>query len=83
MRGILVPPRTIRRAWEELAKEIWATDPSVPWPSQTRWIIFRIFSRFAAAFGLWIVGILLALVWALVTIGVYSVIAYSTARRTP
>jgi putative ABC transport system permease protein len=33
-------------------------------------------------FGLWIVGIFAVIGLALVTIGVYSVIAYSTARRT-
>ncbi len=84
MRGILVRttnnPATMVKA---VAKEIWATDPSVamaePFPlDQT----LDVFTFAQPRFGLWIVGIFAGIGLALVTIGVYSVVAYSTARRT-
>jgi putative ABC transport system permease protein len=84
MRGILVRttnnPATIVKA---VAKEIWATDPSVamaePYPLDQ---FLDVFTFAQPRFGLWIVGIFAGIGLALVTIGVYSVIAYSTARRT-
>ena len=84
MRGILVRttnnPATIVKA---VAKEIWTTDPSVamaePYPLDQ---FLDVFTFAQPRFGLWIVGIFAGIGLALVTIGVYSVIAYSTARRT-
>ena len=84
MRGILVRttnnPTSMVKA---LAKEIWATDPSVAMAEPNALDYFLDLFTFAQPrFGLWIVGIFAGIGLALVTIGVYSVIAYSTARRT-
>jgi predicted permease len=84
MRGILVrttnSPATMIKA---VAKEIWATDPSVAMAEPDALDTFLDLFTFAQPrFGLWIVGIFAGIGLALVTIGVYSVVAYSTARRT-
>ncbi len=84
MRGILVRttnnPTSMVKA---LAKEIWATDPSVAMAEPNALDYFLDLFTFAQPrFGLWIVGIFAGIGLALVTIGVYSIIAYSTARRT-
>ena len=84
MRGILVRtsnnPASMVKA---VAREIWATDPSVAMAEPNPLDSFLDLFTFAQPrFGLWIVGIFAGIGLALVTIGVYSVIAYSTARRT-
>ena len=84
MRGILVRttdnPATMVKA---VSKEIWATDPSVAMADAFPLDQFlEVFTFAQPRFGLWIVGIFAGIGLALVTIGVYSVIAYSTARRT-
>jgi putative ABC transport system permease protein len=83
-RGILVrttnKPASMVKA---VAREIWVTDPSVAMAEANPLDSFLDLFAFAQPrFGLWIVGIFAGIGLALVTIGVYSVIAYSTARRT-
>lgn len=84
MRGMLV--RTTNEPTSMLktvAKEIWATDPTVAMAEANTLDYFLDLFTFAQPrFGLWIVGIFAGLGLVLVTVGVYSVIAYSTARRT-
>jgi len=66
-----------------VAREIWATDPSVAMAEPNTLDYFLDLFTFAQPrFGLWIVGLFAGIGLVLVTVGVYSVIAYSTARRT-
>ena len=84
MRGILVrtanEPKSMIKA---VGKEIWATDPSVAMaqPESLEYFL-NLFTFAQPRFGLWLVTIFAAIGLMLVTIGVYSVIAYTTSRRT-
>jgi putative ABC transport system permease protein len=84
MRGLLV--RTANDPTPMLktvAREIWATDPTVaPAEANTLDYFLDLFTFAQLRFGLWIVGIFAGIGLLLATVGVYSVIAYSTARRT-
>jgi putative ABC transport system permease protein len=84
MRGILVrttsEPKSMIKA---VGKEIWATDPSVAMAQpETLEYFLNLFTFAQPRFGLWLVTIFAAIGLVLVTIGVYSVIAYTTSRRT-
>ncbi len=84
MRGILVrtanEPKSMIKA---VGKEIWATDPSVAMAQpETLEYFLNLFTFAQPRFGLWLVTIFAAIGLMLVTIGVYSVIAYTTSRRT-
>jgi len=84
MRGILVrttnDPMSVAKS---VAREIWAIDPSVAMADPNPLEYFLDLFTFAQPrFGLWIVGIFASVGLLLVTIGVYSVMAYNTARRT-
>jgi len=84
MRGILVrtanEPKSMIKA---VGKEIWATDPSVAMAQPEPLEYFLDLFTFAQPrFGLWLVTTFAAIGLVLVTIGVYSVIAYTTSRRT-
>jgi putative ABC transport system permease protein len=84
MRGILVrtanEPKSMIKA---VGKEIWATDPSVAMAQPEPLEYFLDLFTFAQPrFGLWLVSLFAAIGLVLVTIGVYSVIAYTTSRRT-
>ena len=84
MRGILVrtanEPKSMIKA---VGKEIWATDPSLAMAQPEPLEYFLDLFTFAQPrFGLWLVTIFAAIGLVLVTIGVYSVIAYTTSRRT-
>jgi putative ABC transport system permease protein len=84
MRGILVrttnEPKSMIKA---VRKEIWATDPSVAMAQpETLEYFLNLFTFAQPRFGLWLVTIFAAIGLVLVTIGVYSVIAYTTSRRT-
>jgi len=82
-RGILV--RTVNDPtpmFKTVAGEIWATDPGVAMAEPNTLDYFLDLFTFAQPrFGLWIVGMFGGLGLLLVTIGVYSVMAYTTARR--
>lgn len=84
MRGLLV--RTANDPTPMLktvAREIWTTDPTVaPADANTLDYFLDLFTFAQPRFGLWIVGLFAGIGLLLVTVGVYSVIAYSTARRT-
>jgi putative ABC transport system permease protein len=84
MRGILVrttsEPKSLINA---VGKEIWATDPNVAMAQpETLQYFLDLFTFDQPRFGLWLVSIFACIGLVLVTIGVYSVIAYSTSRRT-
>jgi putative ABC transport system permease protein len=84
MRGILVrttnEPKSMIKA---VGHEIWATDPSVAMAQpETLEYFLDLFTFAQPRFGLWLVTIFAAIGLVLVTIGVYSVIAYTTSRRT-
>jgi putative ABC transport system permease protein len=84
MRGVLVratnDPAPMLKT---VAREIWATDPSVAMAEpNTLDASIDLFMFAQPRFGLWIVGLFAGIGLLLVTVGVYSVIAYSTARRT-
>jgi putative ABC transport system permease protein len=84
MRGILVrttddPSSKIKT----VAREIWAADRSVAMAEPNSLDYFLDLFTFAQPrFGLWIVGMFAGMGLLLVAIGVYSVMAYNTARRT-
>jgi predicted permease len=84
MRGILV--RTQGNAasmTKPLAREIWAVDPGVAMAEAGTLEYFVDVYTFAMRrFAMWIVGIFAAIGLLLVTIGVYSVVSYTTSRRT-
>jgi len=84
MRGILV--RTTNdpmSMMKNVAREIWAVDHSVAMAEPNTLDYFlELFTFAQPRFGLWIVGIFAGVGLLLVTIGVYSVMAYNTARRT-
>jgi putative ABC transport system permease protein len=66
-----------------VAREIWAADPSVAMAEPNTLDYFLDLFTFAQLrFGLWIVGMFAGMGLLLATIGVYSVMAYNTARRT-
>ncbi|PYT49895.1 MAG: hypothetical protein DMG44_08625 [Acidobacteria bacterium] len=84
MRGILVrttnEPKSMIKA---VGKEIWATDPSVAMAQpETLEYFLNLFTFAQPRFGLWLVTIFAVIGLVLVSIGVYSVIAYTTSRRT-
>jgi putative ABC transport system permease protein len=83
-RGVLVRTTGDPMAMmKSVAKEIFDTDSSVGMAEPNTLDYFIDLMSFAhPRFGLWIVSIFAMLGMALVTIGVYSVIAYTTARRT-
>jgi putative ABC transport system permease protein len=66
-----------------VAREIWATDPSVAMAEPGTLDHFLDLFTFAQPrFALWIVGMFAGMGLLLATVGVYSVMAYNTARRT-
>jgi putative ABC transport system permease protein len=66
-----------------VAREIWATDPSVAMAEpETLEYFLDLFTFAQPRFGLWIVAIFASIGLLLVTIGVYSVTAYATSQRT-
>jgi putative ABC transport system permease protein len=68
---------------EAVGKEVWATDPGVAMADPQS--LERILDGSLLAqprFGLWLVTVFSAIGLILVTIGVYSVMAYSTSRQT-
>jgi putative ABC transport system permease protein len=84
MRGLLVrttnEPKSMIKA---VGHEIWATDPGVAMAQpETLEYFLDLFTFAQPRFGLWLVTIFAAIGLVLVTIGVYSVIAYTTSRRT-
>jgi len=84
MRGILVrttnEPKSMIKA---VGHEIWATDQSVAMAQpETLEYFLNLFTFAQPRFGLWLVTIFAAIGLVLVTIGVYSVIEYTTSRRT-
>ncbi len=84
MRGILVrttnEPKSMIKA---VGKEIWATDPRVAMAQpETLEYFLNLFTFAQPRFGLWLVTIFAVIGLVLVSIGVYSVIAYTTSRRT-
>jgi putative ABC transport system permease protein len=84
MRGVLVrttaEPKTLVKA---IGREVWETDPSVAMnePESLEYYL-NIFSYAQPRLGFLLVNVFASIGLLLVTIGVYSVIAYSTARRT-
>jgi len=84
MRGILVRTTNDPAAMAKtVAREIWATDPSVAMAEPGTLDHFLDLFTFAQPrFALWIVGMFACMGLLLATIGVYSVMAYNTARRT-
>jgi len=84
MRGILVRTTNEPKAMiKAVGKEIWATDPSVAMAQpETLEYFLNLFTFAQPRFGLWLVTIFAVIGLTLVTIGVYSVIAYTTSRRT-
>jgi putative ABC transport system permease protein len=84
MRGILVrttnDPKSVIKA---VGHEIWATDPGVAMAQPEPLEYFLDLFTFAQPrFGLWLVSIFAGIGLVLVTIGVYSVVAFTTSRRT-
>jgi putative ABC transport system permease protein len=84
MRGLLVrttgDPLAMTRV---LGKEIWAIDPSVAMAEpQSLDYFLNIFSYAQPRLGFLLVAVFASIGLLLATIGVYSVIAYSTSRRT-
>jgi putative ABC transport system permease protein len=84
MRGLLVrttnEPMTMIK---KVAREIWDVDHAVAMAEPNTLDYFlELFTFAQPRFGLWIVGIFASVGLLLVTIGVYSVMAYNTARRT-
>jgi putative ABC transport system permease protein len=84
MRGILVrttnDPSTMVKT---VAQEIWSTDRGVAMAEPNTLDHFLDLFTFAQPrFGLWIVGMFAGMGLLLATIGVYSVMAYNTERRT-
>jgi putative ABC transport system permease protein len=84
MRGILVRTTNEPKAMiKPVGREIWATDPSVAMAQpETLEYFLDLFTFAQPRFGLWLVSIFATIGLLLVTIGVYSVIAYTTSRRT-
>ena len=84
IRGILLRTSGEPAAmFKALTSQIWATDPGVAMaePNSLDELV-NLYSFAQPRFGLWLVGIFAALGLVLATIGVYSVVAYSTTRRT-
>jgi putative ABC transport system permease protein len=84
MRGILVrttnEPKPMLKS---VAKEIWAIDPSVAMAEpETLDYFLNLFTFAQPRFGLSLVAMFASIGLVLVTIGVYSVVAYTTSRRT-
>lgn len=84
MRGVLVrttdDPSSMIKV---VAREIWAADRGVAMAEPNSLDYFLDLFTFAQPrFGLWIVGIFAGMGLLLAAIGVYSVMAYNTARRT-
>ncbi len=68
---------------ETIGKEVWVSDPGVALADPQSMERIRDVSQLAQPrFGLWLVTIFSAIGLMLVTIGVYSVMAYSTSRQT-
>jgi putative ABC transport system permease protein len=68
---------------EAVGKQIWACDPAVAMADPQSLERIRDVNLLAQPrFGLWLVTVFSAIGLILVTIGVYSVMAYSTSRRT-
>jgi putative ABC transport system permease protein len=84
MRGILIRTTNEPRPMiKTVAREIWATDPSVAMAEpETLEYFLDLFTFAQPRFGLWIVAIFASIGLLLVTIGVYSVTAYATSQRT-
>jgi putative ABC transport system permease protein len=67
----------------EIGKEVWVSDPGVAIADPESMERVRDVSQLAQPrFGLWLVTVFSALGLVLVTIGVYSVMAYATSRQT-
>ena len=84
MRGLLVRTTNDASAMiKTVAREIWAADPNVAMAEPNTLDYFLDLFTFAQPrFGLWIVGMFAGMGLLLAAIGVYSVMAYNTARRT-
>jgi putative ABC transport system permease protein len=66
-----------------IGKEVWSTDPAVAMADPQSMERIRDVDLLAQPrFGLWLVTVFAAIGLVLVTIGVYSVMAYSTSRQT-
>jgi putative ABC transport system permease protein len=84
MRGLLVRTTNDPSAMiKTVAREIWAADPGVAMAEpNTLDYYLDLFTFAQPRFGLWIVGMFAGMGLLLATIGVYSVMAYNTTRRT-
>lgn len=84
MRGLLVRTTNDPSAMTKtVAREIWAADPTVAMAeANTLDYYLDLFTFAKPRFGLWIVGMFAGMGLLLAAIGVYSVMAYNTARRT-
>lgn len=84
MRGLLVRTTNDPSAMiKTVAREIWAADPTVAMAeANTLDYYLDLFTFAQPRFGLWIVSMFAGMGLLLAALGVYSVMAYNTARRT-